>query len=335
MSTEPQPSVLPRRGRSGLTEVGLGGAQLGNLYRSRSDEAVEAIVGRAWDLGVRYFDTAPHYGLGLSERRLGVLLRQRPRDQFVLSTKVGRLLEPNPTYAGEKDDQLFDVPAMTRRRWDFSADGVRRSLEESLERLGLDRVDVVYLHDPDDHWRQALDEALPALVKLRDQGVVGAVGAGMNFAAPLTELVTGHDVDLVMCAGRHTLLEQAPGLLDAAAQRGVGVVVAGVYNSGLLARPRPPEDASYDYAPAPPEVLARARSMAEVCERHGLTLPEVAVAYPLRHPAVVSVVVGASRPEQVSEAVERARTSVPDALWAELHDAGLLRDTSQDEGEGR
>jgi D-threo-aldose 1-dehydrogenase len=307
-----------------LTELGLGGAPLGNLYREVTDEDAAATVDRAWDAGVRHFDTAPHYGLGLSERRVGAALRGRPRDEFVLSTKVGRLLEPDPGGAGRTDDEGFAVPATTRRRWDFSGDGVRRSLGESLTRLGLDRIDVVYLHDAEGHWEQALREALPALIRLRDEGVVRAVGAGMNVAGPLTELIREHDVDLVMCAGRYTLLEQAWELLDAAREHGTGVVVAGVYNSGLLALPRPAPDATYDYGPAPTALVVRANALADVCEAHGVSLPDAAVAFPLRDPAVVSVVVGASDPGQVDDAVDRYRRPIPDALWEDLAASGLL-----------
>jgi D-threo-aldose 1-dehydrogenase len=307
-----------------LTELGLGGAQLGHLYHEISDDDAAAIVERAWDAGVRHFDTAPHYGLGLSERRLGALLRGRPRDELVLSTKVGRLLVPDPTGAGRLDDQGFAVPASARRAWDFSRDGVRRSIEESLERLGVDRIDIAYLHDPENHWQQAVDEGLPALVELREEGVVRGIGAGMNLAGHLTELVRDHDVDLVMCAGRHTLLEQADDLLDAALEHGVGVVAAGVYNSGLLARRRPDAHARYDYEAAPPAVIARVQDLADACERYGVTLPEAAIRFPLRHPAVVSVVVGAESPQQVAETVDRYLHDVPGALWEELVRTGFL-----------
>jgi D-threo-aldose 1-dehydrogenase len=307
-----------------LTELGLGGAQFGNLSREVADETVAASVDAAWQSGIRYFDTAPHYGVGLSERRLGALLRERPRDDFVLSTKVGRLLVPNPDGVGRMDDQGFVVPATTRRQWDLSRSGIRRSVEESLERLGLSRIDIAYLHDPEDHWEQALAEAVPALVELREEGVVRAVGAGMNFADHLTELVREHDVDLVMCAGRYTLLEQADDLLDAALERGIGVVAAGVYNSGLLSRARPGPNPKYDYDRAPAELVARVHAIADICEAHGATLPEAAVAFPLRHPAVVSVVVGAAGPGQVADAVDRYQHPVPDALWEDLASAGLL-----------
>ena len=313
------------RGRATLTELGLGGSQLGNLYRAIGDDDARRIVDTAWDNGIRYFDTAPHYGLGLSERRFGALLRERPRHEYVLSSKVGRLLEPDPNAGERMDDEGFDVPATTRRRWDFTRDGVRRSVQESLDRLGLDRLDVAYLHDPENHWEQALAEALPALLELRDEGVVGAVGAGMNFAEPLAELIRDdRGVDLVMCAGRHTLLEQAEELVHLAFERGVGVVAAGVYNSGLLATPRPGPDPMYDYAPAPTHLVARVEALATVCERHGVTLPDAALAFPLRHPAVVSVVVGAASSEQVDDAVDRHHRPIPDALWSDLAAAGLI-----------
>ncbi|HET9655260.1 MAG TPA: aldo/keto reductase [Kineosporiaceae bacterium] len=310
--------------RLSLTRLGLGGAQFGNLYREMSDEAAEQTFATAWERGVRYYDTAPHYGLGLSERRLGTLLRQRPREEYVLSTKVGRLLVPNPDFAGQQDDGGFAVPADTVRQWDFSRDGIRRSIADSLDRLGLDRIDIAYLHDPEDHWRQALSEGLPALLELRDEGVLRAVGAGMNFAEHLTELVRDHDVDLVMCAGRHTLLEQANELLDTAHDRGVGVVIAGVYNSGLLAKGRPAPGAHYNYAPAPQAVIDRVNALADVCDRHGVELADAALAFPLCHPAVLCVVVGAASAGQITQAADRLDRQLPQALWAELVDTGLI-----------
>ena len=309
-----------------LTTLGLGAAPAGNLYQAITDEDAHATFEAAWAAGIRYFDTAPHYGLGLSERRLGAFLRTRPRDELVVSTKVGRLLVPSPETAHRKDPDIFEVPAATRRVWDFSRDGVLRSLEASLERTGLDRVDVVYLHDPDEHWEQAAHEALPALFELRDQGVVGAVGAGMNQSAMLTRFVRETDVDVVMCAGRFTLLEQAAltDLLPAAAERGVAVVAAAPYNSGILAHDAPPSDATYDYAPAAEELLDRARRIAAVCAEHGVTLPQAALAYVRTHPAVVSTVVGLATHEQARQAGERAAARVPAELWGALADVGLL-----------
>lgn len=317
-----------RRLRDGteLSELGLGAAQFGNLYRETTDAESFAAVNAAWDVGIRYVDTAPHYGLGLSERRLGAALRGRPRDEFVLSTKVGRMLDPNPGGEGRLDDDGFVVPATVRRRWDFSRDGVLRSIEESLDRLGLDRIDIAYLHDPDDHWDAASTTGIGALIELREQGVLRAVGAGMNQTAMLTEFIHRCDVDIVMCAGRYTLLEQqgAAELLGLAASRGVGVVAAAVYNSGLLSRDDVPADATYDYDTAPPEILARARAIAAVCREHGVSLPAAAVQFPLRHPAVVSVVVGMRTAGQVVSGAERLEAPIPDALWDDLTARGLI-----------
>lgn len=303
-----------------LTELGLGVAQFGNLYRATTDEEAAGAVDAAWQAGVRYFDVAPHYGLGLAERRIGTLLRRYPRDEYVISTKVGRLLVPSPETADSRDDQGFDVPASLRRQWDFSRDGILRSVEESLSRTGLDRFDVLYLHDPDDHLEQATTEGIGTLIELREQGVVKAVGAGMNQSAALATLIERADVDLVMIAGRYTLLEQGAldDLLPLAQQRGVGVVAAGVYNSGLLGFDRPPTDANYNYEHAPEQLVAQARQIADICEQHGVTLPAAAIAYPLLHPAVVSVVLGARTAAQVTSNVERYETSIPDSLWRDL-----------------
>jgi D-threo-aldose 1-dehydrogenase len=309
------------------SELSLGCAQLGNLYSEVSDGDARATVDAAWQQGVRYFDTAPHYGLGLSERRLGAALAARPRDASVLSTKVGRLLEPVDVVDG-LDDEGFIVPATHRPVWDFSRDGIRRSLSESLERLGLDRVDVVYLHDPDDHWKEVLATGFPALDELRAKGVVDAIGAGMNQAPMLADLVRHTDVDVLMLAGRYTLLEQEAldDLLPLCEERGVAIVAAGVFNSGLLARPHPPDDARYDYGEAPAALVRRARAIAAVCERHGTTLPAAAIAFPLAHPAVVSVCVGARSAEQMERNAALYREPIPPDLWRELKAEGLLRD---------
>jgi len=318
-----------RRGLQ-LTELGLGAAQFGNLYRETTDDQAAGAVLAAWDAGIRYFDTAPHYGLGLSERRLGALLRKYPRDEYLVSSKVGRLLVPNPQGAGRMDDEGFAVPASTRREWDFSRDGILRSVEASLNRTGLDSIDIVYLHDPDDHLEQALGEGIQTLIDLREQGVVRAVGAGMKQSEALAALIRAADVDLVMLAGRYTLLEQgaADDLLPLALERGVGVVIAGVYNTGLLSSERPSAGAKYEYEDAPTELIARANAIADVCERHDISLPTAALAFPLLHPAVVSVVVGVRDAAQVTSNVERYSTPIPAALWAELRAESLLADSS-------
>jgi D-threo-aldose 1-dehydrogenase len=317
-----------RLGRSdvSVTRLGFGAAPIGNLFAPVADDVAEQTVAAAWEAGVRYFDTAPHYGLGLSERRLGRALRGRPRDDFVVSTKVGRLLEPMTVGEGDDREHGFAVPATHRRRWDFSGEGVRRSLAESLDRLALDRVDVVLIHDPDDHMDWALREAYPALHALRDEGAVGAIGVGMNASPPLARFVAEADLDVVLLAGRCTLLEQGAldDLLPRCLDGGVSVIAAGVYNSGLLARERPPADATYDYAAAPPELLARANRIADVCERHGVSLPQAALHFPLGHPTVDAVVVGARSPGEVAAAADLLGRAVPAALWEELVAEELL-----------
>ncbi|WP_405765321.1 aldo/keto reductase [Streptomyces sp. NBC_00080] len=312
-------------GRSGVpvSPLAFGAAVIGNLFTEVGEEQAHEAVAAAWQQGIRYFDTAPHYGLGLSERRLGAALREHPRSRYTVSTKVGRRLEATD---GGGDDLAdgFAVPATHRRVWDFSADGVRRTLEASLQRLGLDRVDVVYLHDPDDHAEQAFREGYPALEKLRAEGVVGAIGAGMNQAEMLTRFVRDTDVDVVLCAGRYTLLDQRAGveLLPAAVERGVSVVVGGAFNSGLLADPRP--GATFDYAQAPAGLLDRALRMKETADRHGITLRAAALAFCAAHPAVASVLVGTRSAAEVRDCAEQFTTQVPAAFWQELRDTRLL-----------
>ncbi len=311
------------RSRVEVTALAFGSAGIGNLYTEVGEQEAHEAVAAAWQRGIRSFDTAPHYGLGLAERRLGAALRAYPRAEFTVSTKVGRRLEPAGTGGVDLDDG-FAVPATHRRVWDFSADGVRRTLEASLRRLGLDRVDVVYLHDPDDHAEQAFREAYPALERLRTEGVVGAIGAGMNQSAMLTRFVRDTDVDVVLCAGRHTLLDQSAlsDLLPAALERGRSVVIGGPFNSGLLADPGP--GATYDYARAPAELLDRALRVKAAAERHGTTLRAAALAFCAAHPAVASVLVGARSATEVHDCADQFATPVPPALWRELRATGLL-----------
>jgi D-threo-aldose 1-dehydrogenase len=313
------PLPLRRLGRSPVrvTQLSFGGAAIGNLFSAVDEQAARATVDAAWDGGIRTFDTAPHYGLGLSECRLGAALAGRPRDEFVISTKVGRVLRPAPAPYG-RDPEGFAVPAAQVRELDFSADGVRRSLEASLLRLGLDRVDVALIHDPDDHGDQALQEAYPALEKLRAEGVVRAIGAGMNQAGMLTRFVTDTDVDVVLIAGRLTLLDQsaAEALLPAAQARGVAVIAGGVFNSGLLAAPSP--DAHFDYRTAPATLLAKARELEAACGQFGVPLRAAAARFPLRHPAVVSVLIGARSAAEISDAISLWGTEIPAALWDAL-----------------
>ena len=319
------------RGNVPVSDVGFGAAQLGNLNRATTDDESTSAVHAARSAGITYFDTAPHYGLGLSERRLGRALADTARDEIVISTKVGRLLVDSPETADRQDDEGFVVPASVRREWDFSADGVKRSIEDSLTRLGTDRIDIVYLHDPDDHEEQATREALPALLDLRAQGVIRAVGAGMNQSAMPTRFIEAHDLDVVMLAGRLTLLDQTglTDLMPLAARRGVAVVAAGVYNSGLLSSTEISPDAHFDYAPASSEMLARARRLAAICRSHGVDLPSAAVQYPLRHPAVVSAVIGMRTAAHVESSIDRRTTDIPDELWVELDAEGLAPDLTK------
>lgn len=276
-----------------LTQFGLGTAPLGGLFADVAADAARATIDGAWDAGVRFFDTAPLYGSGLAEERLGEALTARPRDAYVVSTKVGRVL------VGEPPTPVFD----------FGADAVRRSLTESLRRLRLERADIVLVHDPEDH----LDDARRALGVVRE--LAPCVGVGTNFVATALSFVERGEVDLVLLAGRYTLLDRgaADELLPLCLARGVPVVAAGVFNSGVLAG-----GATFDYAPAPPDVLARRDALAAACARHGVPLAAAALQFPLRHPAVVSVLVGARSPAELEEDARLLGLTLPDALWSEL-----------------
>jgi D-threo-aldose 1-dehydrogenase len=303
-----------------VTRLGLGLAPIGGLYAPVSEQQARATVEKAWDLGIRYFDVAPLYGNGLSETRAGAVLRDKPRESFVLSTKVGRLLR-----AGGGDAQrIWAEPVEVTPVFDFSAEGVRTSYAESLTRLGLDRADILHVHDPDDFFSQAAGEALPAMVDLRDQGRVSGVSVGMNQTKLLAEFVRTGMLDCVLAAGRYTLLDQSAGveLLPLCASLGVSVIAAGVFNSGILADPRP--DSTYDYGRAPSALVERALAIQEVCSAHGVPLRAAAIQFPMTHPAVTCVLVGARSPEEVADAVEMASFPVPTSVWDDLRASGLL-----------
>ncbi|PNI09163.1 aldo/keto reductase [Arthrobacter sp. AFG7.2] len=318
--------------RDRMGHLGFGGTGVGNLYRAISDEQAAATIEAAWTAGIRYFDTAPHYGLGLSERRIGDALAGKRREDFVLSTKVGRVLVPSPATRDTKDPEGFDVPADLRREWDPSEAGVRRSIEQSLERLGLEYIDIAYLHDPDVYsMEDAVKSALPALEKVRAEGLVKAIGVGTNTAGAAMECVEAAELNFLMLAGRFTMLEQpgsdgrpGAGLLDRCLELGTGVVSVGVYNSGILAKPDLPADAHYNYSQASEEILDRARQLASICKEYDVELPTAAIQFPFRHPAVANVTVGASRPEQIRQSAERMGTKVPDELWQELQNRELI-----------
>ena len=303
-----------------LDDVGpfsLGCAALGNLYEAVSDDDVQGCVDAAWDRGVRLFDTAPLYGHGLSESRLGAALHARRRDDYLLATKVGRVLVPVDDPSAEAPTIFADIPAV-RPVFDFSADGVRRSIDASLERLGLDRIDLLHVHDPDDHLDEAVSGAYGALLRLREEGVVQAIGLGTNHAWVAAHLIERVDLDWLLLAGRCTLLDQSgpAEVFSRCVDRGVRVLAAGVFNSGVLAAPGP--DARFDYAPAPPAVLERVADIAAVCAEHGVPLAAAALQLPLRHLAVTSVLVGARSAAEVAEDHELLRFPIPEALWEEL-----------------
>ena len=328
-----------RLGNGGLTftELGLGMAPLGNLYRAISDEDAQAVLTRAWDAGVRYFDTAPLYGLGLSETRLNPLLRGKDRDSYVLSTKVGRLLKASTPDKRDGLYKWFDVPAR-KEIYDYTYDGVMRSVEFSLERLGVDRIDILFAHDIDlaNHGTQeALDAKLAelmdggygALVSLRDQGVIKAFGAGVNEWQPCQWMAERGDFDMFLLAGRYTLLEQEAleSFLPLCEAQGTGVVIGGPYNSGILAT-GPKQGAHYNYEPAPQDVLARVGEIEKICTRHGIRLVDAAFQFPLRHPAVVSVVPGGQGLAEMNSNIEAESADIPEALWSDLKSAGLMRE---------
>ena len=315
-------TALRPLGRTGLevTGIGLGTAPLGGLFAPVSDSDADATVRRALDLGIRYVDTAPLYGHGLSEQRLGASLRRAGDDEVVMSTKVGRIIIADP----HADTGIYKGIAASRAAFDFTRRGVLRSLDESLARLGRLSIDIVLIHDPDDHMDIAVHEAYPALARLRDAGAIRAVGVGTNATATALRFVRDTDVDCVLIAGRYTLLDQsaADELFPACIDRDVAVILGGVYNSGILADVR--ADAPFDYAPASADVLRRARRIAEVCAHHGVPLKAAALQFAGAHPAVTCMVVGARSAAEVAENLDMAATRIPAALWAELRADGLI-----------
>jgi D-threo-aldose 1-dehydrogenase len=320
----PGPIERVRLGRTGMsvTRLMFGAAPIGGLFEPATDDTARATLEAAWTAGIRAFDTAPHYGVGLSEQRLGAFLRGLPREEFVMSTKVGRRLVPTDEDV-EGAAGFYGTPRLRRVR-DYSRDGVLATLEGSLDRLGLDRVDLVLIHDPDDHGVEALEGAYPALAELRSAGVIGAIGVGMNQAAMLDWFIQNADLDCVLIAGRYTLLDPgaAQTLFPQCLRHGVAVLVGGVFNSGVLARPQP--GATYDYAVADAEIVTRATRIRAVCERHGLPVGAAALQFSLSHPAVTAAVVGARNPAEITEDAGYLAQPMPAALLSELADEGLI-----------
>jgi aryl-alcohol dehydrogenase-like predicted oxidoreductase len=301
-----------------------GTSQLGGLYTAVDDETAYGALETAWSLGVRHFDTAPHYGAGLSERRVGAFLSQFPRDSYTLSTKVGRLLVPAE---GDLHDPYFVGGDSNIRVFDFSRDGILRSFQDSLQRLGLDRIDTLYLHDPDDHLDQAIAEAYPALAKLRDEGLISKVGAGMSNAPALERIVRETTVDEIMLAGRYTLMDRsaADSLLPICLEKKVNVVAVGVYGSGLLADPKP--GAYYDYRAATDDEIDTAVDFRDAFAQHGIPLQAAAIQFPLQHPAISSVGIGARNATQSKGNVDFFNWNIPSALWRELKAPASIRNS--------
>ena len=302
-----------------LGRLGYGAANLGNLHREMTDDDAWTILEAAWDSGIRYYDTAPHYGLGLSERRLGAFLQTKPRDEFVLSTKVGRLVRPNPEPV-EFDDG-FRVPGDHHRVWDLTAAGVDTSLAESRDRLGLDRIDIAFVHDPELHSLDvAVAEAFPHLERLRDAGELTGVGVGTMKNHALERSVKEANLDIIMIAGRYTLLDEGAqdGVLPACRERGTQVVAASVFNSGLLASDTPAREGRYEYGSLPDALWGRLQRIVGVCRNHDVRLPAAAIQFPLRESSVANVIVGGSRPAQLRDNVELMKTPIPAEFWVEL-----------------
>ena len=320
-----------------VTQLGLGTAPLGGLYAPVPAAQALATIERAYAAGLRFFDTAPLYGHGLAEQRLGEVLRRHAAEAWTLATKVGRLLRagaPPDMSQYYKGEPFFRGTPPLNPAFDFSYDGVMRSVDESLERLGLDRVDVLHIHDPDDYVDEALTGAYRALDRLRADGTIGAVGVGTNRPEPVLRFAVEADVDCVLLAGRYTLLDQT-GLaaLSLCAQRRIAVIAGGVFNSGILARPE--EGATFDYVPAGVEVLAKAQRLEAACRRHGIPLAAAAMQFPLGHPAVAAVLVGCRSAAEVDENVRLFREDIPAQFWQELRHDGLTAGGSPDPGRGR
>jgi D-threo-aldose 1-dehydrogenase len=316
------PAERVRLGRTKLdvTRLGFGTAPLGGLFEALADDEAHRVVEAAWSAGIRFFDTAPQYGNGLAEQRLGAVLSTKPRDEYVLATKVGKLLRA----VGPPQRDTFPGAPPLNPVFDFSYDGVMRSVEESVMRMGIDRIDILHIHDPDEHFEEALSGAYPALDRLRKEGTIKAVGAGMNQAEMLARFAREASFDCFLLAGRYTLLDQVglKELLPLCVERGIAIIAGGVFNSGILADPRP--GTHYNYEAAPAELVERAARIKAVCRAHGVSQKAVAIQFPLGHPAISTVLTGCRAVAEVNENVESFRTPIPAVVWEDLKAEGLL-----------
>jgi D-threo-aldose 1-dehydrogenase len=333
----PRPDTDPGLAQSKrLGPIALGAAPLGNLYARVADDDAVAVVRAAYDAGVRYFDTAPHYGNGLSEHRVGWALRDVPRSDYVLSTKVGRLLVPDETAPRDQNSYVGVLPF--RQRYDYTSDGIRRSIEDSLQRLGVSRLDIVYIHDIDrathgdaqpERFRDAMNGAIPALAALKREGAIAGYGLGVNDWRVCLDALKHADLDFILLAGRYTLLDQTAlsELLPECERRGVRIVLGGPYNSGILATGAHPPGGSvpyFNYAPASADIIARVARIEEVCAAYSVPLRAAALQFPRAHPAVATVLVGARTVAEIGENIALANAPIPAELWRALKSEGLL-----------
>lgn len=319
-----------------LQKMGLGCASLGNLYHAINRDQAFATVNAAWDVGMRYFDTAPYYGLGLSERRLGDALRRRPRDDFVISTKVGRLLEPNTCGDLSQERHGFVTPMPFSPRFDYSYGGIMRSYEASLQRLGLARIDILLVHDigrvthgEDNgrHFADLADGGYRALDELRSSGTISAIGLGVNEWEVCVEATDVGQWDCFLLAGRYTLLEQEPlhHFMPRCERHGAKIILGGAYNSGILATgTRNGRTAYYNYEVASAEIIDRVARIEQICDAHGVTLAAAALQFPLAHPVVHCVIPGIGEPRRVEQTQRLFEEAIPQAFWADLMAQDLL-----------
>ncbi|MGB0603991.1 MAG: aldo/keto reductase [Candidatus Latescibacterota bacterium] len=316
-------------GRSGLqvTRLGLGCAAIGGLYGDIPDDQATQVVHKALDLGLNLFDTAPLYGSGKSEERLGRALRDVPRDAYVLASKVGRLLVASDD--DQRDGSIFDNPPPFKPVFDFSYDGVMRSFEDSLKRLGVDRIDILHIHDPDAHWKEAIEGAYPALERLRSEGVISAVSAGMNQWEMLARFAREGDFDCFLLAGRYSLLDQSAldELLPLCTEKNIGIMAGGTYNSGILAKGAKP-GATYNYGEAPADIMQKAQAIEAVAERHGVDVKAAASQFVFAHPAITCIIPGTRQPARVEENFNLLIDEIPSAFWDDLRAENLVHESA-------